>query len=579
METKETTVEPVIETVAPAQESTLPTQDVLLLAQARLIAEEMRARNIDSFSDYQVAAAYAAVYARITDDRKRTIREVEKMRNFYLVDVIIQMLVEDSLSPEIGTGDILNITSTRQEIQKEIDWLEERFDLDQLAQTIAPDLVAYGEYILQTRIKVDPAAKKRADQGEALLTADATSDEEEDSGLLDLLDVVEQGTVVALTKYANIEGYLVSNPRGMPDRKEPADYVKFSLNSSRIRIDLHKEFKIDAKKCEDIPRYVRCGKSVIFPILSKLKELELLEAMVPATKLSKLSSGTVLGVQVPPGYDTDKALEAARRVEQMINKKIGVDAKLGEITLENIIASAGKHKVIPMFGDKGTIAKIDYKSDEPDEMLASIADLRKAILTSSGIPYELLFSNDGADGAGNILKKYARYLRKLKAIQKAIEEGMRQICYIHLANKGIKFKTEDIKVEFYNKLIEIDHLDHLEFADTTIGMMKNVQEFITGLASAETNPTFFQAVDITSYLEFMNNHLNMVGFHNTINIPKFKELQAKRNAGPQKPQAQPAQPPQQITQPAQAEPPPAPPTDDEPEDDPTTIEPEQYLVP
>lgn len=537
---KTTAVEPPVFSVP--ESSTLPTQDVHLLAAAQMVAEGIR-NNRASWEEYQIASAYASIYSRVTDDRKRTIREVEKMRSFYLVDTIISMLVEDSLAPEVGTGEILNVKSDRPDIQKELDYLDETFDFDMLAQTLAPDIVAYGDYVLATKVVASPDAQARAEKGEAL-NADATGEDDKQYGLIEILDTVEQGSVVPLTKYANTEGYLVSSKRGGVERKLPADYVTFSMNSARVRIDLHREFGIDSaadkEKFEDVPRYVRCGKSVIFPILSKLKELELLEAMVPATKLAKLSSGTVLGVQVPPGYDTEKGIEAARKVEQLLNKKIGVDNKLGELTIENIMASAGRQKVIPIFGDKGTIAAIDYKSNEPDEMLNSIADLRKAILTSAGIPPELLFSNENPDGAATILKKYARYLRRLKALQKALEEGFRQIAYIHLANKGIKFKATDIKVEFYNKLIEVDQLDHLEFADTTIQMVQNVYNFMNTLTSRETNPVFAPYVNPMPFMNFIQKHLDVVGFQDVVNMEKFA---AARNAAvAPKPSADPVAP-------------------------------------
>ena len=46
--------------------------------------------------------------------------------------------------------------------------------------------------------------------------------------------------------------------------------------------------------------------------MSKIKELELLEQLVPATKISKLSNGTILGMQVPPNYNVEKGLAAAK---------------------------------------------------------------------------------------------------------------------------------------------------------------------------------------------------------------------------------------------------------------------------
>jgi len=532
-------------------------EDPALIAQALAIKEALKTGRNTVIENWHIAAAYGAIYMKVAETRKKLIREVDKMRVFYMVDVILTQLVEDALAPQIGTGDVLAISSERPELQKEIDFLEEKFDLDQMAMIIAPDIVAYGEYTLKTKVNTHPRVLQRIEQeqGESLsedgLTPGGGSaptgtspnyapysgqdpskpqikglenpeiDPNEEFGLVDLLDSVEQGSVVGLTKWNTPEGYLIGdggsgkNP-GTVKKAEPSDFVKFSLSSARIKIDIFKEFNVNKQQLPDelknIPRFIRVGKSMIYGIVSKLKELELLEALVPATKLSKLSNGTLVGVRVPAGYDLDKAVEATKQIEGLMNKKVGVDPILEEITIENIMGTAGRLKAVPIFGETGRLEKLDYKQDEPDDLLASVTDIRKVICASIGIPYELLF--EGESAKGEVLKKYARYLRKLKAIQKSIEEGMRQIIYIHLANKGYEFKTEDIKVEFYNKLIEIDNLDKLEFIDTTVGLLRNVRDFVMEMADRSQHPAIADKVDVIGFLKWMNEQMNVIGFNN-----------------------------------------------------------------
>lgn len=499
-----------------------------LIAQARIMAEKLRT-NAGEITNYQVAAAYGAVYTKLAQTRRQVIREVDKIRPFYLVDAIVSQFVDDSLSPEVGTGNIIEVSSDREDLQREIDLLEERIDLDALVSSVAPELVLYGEYTLSTVIN----PKKVESLGEEVINVTGNPAmqpvpplKDDGFGLREVKDDVEQGTVVSLASYSGTEGYIAVDDKGNLYKKEPADFIKFTLSSQKIRIDLHKELKAAraygvTQDFKDIPRYARVGKSIIYPILSKLKELELLESLVPATKLAKLASGTVVGIQVPSGYDIGKAMDAAKQAEGVLNKKVGVDKTSGELTIENIMATAGRIKVVPVFGDKGQLSKMDYQSSEPDELLSSVKDIRETILNSAGIPYELIFSSDGA-GKGEILKKYARYLRKLKVIQKAFEEGVREIIYIHLTNKGLKFTHEEIKVEFYNKLIEIDNLDKLEFVDATVGLLKNVKEFVLELASPEKNPAFHDQVDISDFVTFLNEQLNVIGFNNLMKQPDPK---------------------------------------------------------
>lgn len=495
---------------------------------ARAISEAVkRGGDIYDPKDYRVASALAATYMKVSDSRKKLIRDVDRMRSFYLVDVIITQITEDALAPEIGTGYVLEASSNNPEIQKEIDLLEEKFDFDQLAMSITPDLLAYGEYTLEAKIKANPRSNNVPHDPQSATQAKMTKGDEnklneeiemeDDYGLDEIKDTVDQGSVVAISKWNHIEGYVVSDGKGQIVWKEPADFIKFSLSSTRVRIDLFKEFglkNIPEKWAEKLPRFVRVGKSVIYPIIAKLKELELLEALVPATKLSKLSQGSLIGVSVPAGMDIERAMDVAKQMEQLINKKVGVDPVLGELTIENIMSVAGRIKTIPQFGDKGQLSKMDYKPDEPDELLSSLTDIRKAILTSVGIPYELVFGGEDSK-KGEILKKYARYLRKLKNIQKSIEEGIRQIIYIHLANKGIDFKTDDIKVEFMNKLIEVDNLDKLEFMDTTVGLLDNVKKFVLEI---NDTPATAGRVNVEALLQFLNDQLNVIGFTNIIKV-------------------------------------------------------------
>jgi hypothetical protein len=471
----------------------------------------------------RVAAALAATYTKVVDSRSKLIREVDKMRQFYMTDVIINQICEDAISPEVGSGRIIKVSSPNATIQAEIDALRNRVDFDALIQSVVPDLMSYGEYVVSTKIaKVEKGVQ-----------VDPTTV----YGVEEIRDDVEQGSVVAVANWNDTLGFLAQDPRrGTVVWKEPSDFIRFTLSSVRMRIDLHKEYGADrlpkTAAGKDIPRFVRVGRSVVYPIIPKLKELELLEALVPATKLSKLSSGSIVGVQVPAGYDVQKAMEAARQMEQLVNKKVGVDSKLGELTIENIMSAAGRIKVIPMFGDKGQTQKLDYKSEEPDEMLASVRDIRSTICTSVGVPYEIVFG--GEDEKRSVtLKKYARYLRRLKAIQKALDDGIRELIYIHLVNKGIDFKEEDVKTEFFNKLIEIDNLDKLEFMDTTIQFVDNAKKFVFELASPEANPYFGEQIRFKALASFINEQLNVVGFPNIIDPNYLKGPEDPRTPPPQ----------------------------------------------
>ena len=468
--------------------------------------------------NHSVLDAYTTIYSRVVESRLKIIQAVDAVSNFYLVDVMVEQMTEDALSPEIGSNEILEIKYPKDpKIEKELQRLERRLDLDQKLVDITPDMIRYGEYVLKTEIDTGTEEEQRNELGNNELVVKKIKGK----GLVALKDTVEQGMIVGLTQDGDQAGYLGVDEKGALVRYENADYVKFTFGGQRVRVRLEDQIpwarteKIQ-KFLETLPRYVRVGRSAIFKFIPKIKELELLEKLVPATKLSKLANVNIVGMNVPEQYDIDKGLAAAKRVENLINNKVGVDVQLREITVENIVAIAGRTKVVPTFGDKGQLQKLDYKIDEADDMASSADDLRKLICDSIGIPYELIFKTEGDANKGEILKRYARYLRRLKNIQRSLAEGVKQICAIHLANSGIEFREDDIIVEFKNKLIEIDNLDKLEHADVTISFLTNIDEFFRKMMEPES--PFKRLVDPTAVAEYFNRQLRTIGLDSAFKV-------------------------------------------------------------
>jgi hypothetical protein len=478
--------------------------------------------------NHSVLDAYTTIYSRVVESRLKIIQAVEAIANsFYLVDVMVEQMTEDALSPEIGSNEILEIKyPTDPKIEKELQRLERRLDLDQKLLDITPDMIKFGEYVLKTEIDVGQTQEQKNDLGNGEILVKKTKPK----GLVALKDTVEQGMIVGLTQDGDQAGYLGIDERGALVRHENADFVKFTFGGQRVRVRLEDQIpwaKSDKIRAflETLPRYVRVGRSAIFKFIPKIKELELLEKLVPATKLSKLANVNIVGMNVPEQYDVDKGLAAAKRVENLINNKVGVDTQLREITVENIVAIAGRTKVVPTFGDKGQLNKLDYRIDEADDMASSADDLRKLICDSIGIPYELIYKTEGDANKGEILKRYARYLRRLKNIQRSLAEGVKQICAIHLANSGIDFKEDEIIVEFKNKLIEIDNLDKLEHADVTISFLSNIDEFFRKMMEPES--PFKRLVDPTAVAEYFNRHLRTIGLDSAFRVESEGGLKAE----------------------------------------------------
>ena len=207
----------------------------------------------------------------------------------------------------------------------------------------------------------------------------------------------------------------------------------------------------------------------------------------------------------------DEGFKAARRYEQILNRHRGTDRGSGELTIVDIISVAGKIRVLPQFGEKGQLTNInDTKENRTvDDLMGSIRDIREVVCTSIGFPPEILFGGEGQSPKSEFLKRYSRYLRKLKAVQYCIAQGLTQIALTHLANRGIQdLKFEDIQVVFRNELINIDELEKLEFASTIIEMMSSVNRFAQEILE---NPALEAMIDQNAYQAFLYKTLQMIG--------------------------------------------------------------------
>jgi hypothetical protein len=460
--------------------------------------------DLGKIDPYNVAAAYSSIYTRSQQATLGVVEAVDQVSNFYLVDTIINQIADDSLTPDITTNEIVRIQapSAKKEVQEAINELDRLIDFDQLVLNVTPEIIKYGSYTYETELG----------KGK--------------QGITDLLDAVEQGSVIQLTKNGAISGYLVYNQNeGKIKRVGPAHYVHFIMAGPRIKVanklaSLTTRNEKMQQLLKKLPSYIRIGRSMVYPLIEKIKELQLLEKLVPATKLSKMSGATLIGMSVPNTQEIKVAMAATRKVEGLINQKVNVDPVSNELTIEDILATTGKMKVVPLFGDKGTLEKLDFKSDEPDDLLGSVTELRTTICDSIGVPYELLYKSDTESKQEN-LRRHSRYLRRLKNIQRCLVGGLRQLVYIHLANKGISFKKEDIDINFINTLPNLDNLDRLEQADITISALSSMKDMFDGLLEEDSLYKDYVRKDV--FLAYVDKNLGTISLEDAIDLEKLSK--------------------------------------------------------
>ena len=452
-------------------------------------------------------SALGTIYTRTSSYRADVYKEVDSILDFYMVRMILKQIAEDTLTPSLG-GEILNISSTNTSLQKPLEEFSKRFPIDDIINSIKFSFLAYGDYTLRIEKQVG-------------------------KGVTQIRDDVVQENIFALTDQGEIQKYLTLDEKGTLELHEKTKFIKFMLPGIR-RVDIAAEVAYitsggisgvrgrNYKKSilpDGVPPFLRVGESLIFPLIPKIRELQLLEALVPATKIAKLTQGSLVGVPLGSSISLEKMLRFAKDMGNVLNKAVGIDKGSGHVTVENIMSESGRLKVVPLPGDKGNLVKLDYKQDEPDELLASIEDLRRVILTSMGLPYEIFFS--GEESRGEVLKKHARYLRILKGIQMAISQGIKSLVQIHLANLDsdkYKFNSTDIEITFRNKLVSIESLDELEYTAQLMNTLSTILEFYDNEKLRSMG-----VVDEKEVAAYLKTKITDFGLGDTIDLKKFKE--------------------------------------------------------
>ena len=413
-------------------------------------------------TDPRVSSIFSALHTSANQTRKGFQAEIKRLENFYLIDTIIGSVIDDALSPELSTGEILELYSENQKLNDILKEFQKDFDLDNIVQEFLSEmLLETGEYYLRPKV-------------------------EKGKGIVSIFDDVDSNEILSF--YQN--GFPIKFMKtidGKATLVDPSTYAHFILNSRKIKVQVSKEVRLSDKIPDEVKSmysHCRIGRPLLYGVLSKIKELEILEKLVPGIKLANLTAGSIVGVEVPPATAPKDAFDIARKYEELFNMKTSVNQATGEMTAADILAVAGRIKAIPTFGGKGNVTSIDAKSDSnTSDIQSSISDTREVICSSIAFPAGLIY---GGMSKGDILKQNSRYLRKIKSVRSTIANGLIQLALIHVSNLDIQFDVtfQDITVRFKNESVNIDELEKLEYMDASVGFMKGTIDLVAQLSEA-----------------------------------------------------------------------------------------------
>lgn len=438
----------------------------------RVVSEALR----KGLTDKKWNSILGSIYTKTLEKKGEIIKKVDSVKNSFLYTAILDLVINDAIAPSVMTNDIVLITSSNAPIRKELQELETRIDFDALVLSLVEDLLSYGEYYTSIVSR-------------------------EKEGVIGIVDNVDQSEIVSV--YDAFEPAYFLRQKGTKLTKiKVTELAHFCLGSRKLRI------KVEDK---DIKEYVRIGRPLFWGTFDLLRNLELISALIPASYLQKINSTSLIGIQVPDNASPEDAFEICRRYEDVLNSSISMDKETGDISISDVLSAAGKFKVIPVASSgKGTLTKMDPRFEEMTD-ISIFEELKRNIMATVGVPYEFVFGGDSTKG--ELLRRFARYMRKLYMTQQAIAQGIKQIAKIHLAMKGMKAAPGHIEVKFTNALISVEELDKIEFIDTLVGTLGNVVDVL-----GNAKESLGAQVDNKQLQEFLNRHLKIVGLEDLFKL-------------------------------------------------------------
>jgi len=414
------------------------------------------------------------------ENRGTLIQQLRKTNESELVQALLANLVNDAFS-SISDDSFLSVeycgdsgkdSRIDERVQKEIDKFCKKHDIAGLARDIVPDWMLEGEYFLRTKVV----------QGQ---------------GIVEIIDDCDTENCMGLYKGRELSSFMRHNPKiGKFELLDCHELSHFVLDGSKIRVKVELPDDI-----QNLPKSIRMGKSVIYPVLTSIKKLQTLETTSLAMELKRVMAPILVSVDIPADTDNQYITDIIDKYENYLND-INTEATYTDnMSVADSLQSASRIKVIPNHADgKGAITQIRFDYDNSD-LNNRINDIRKGIAMSMGVPSFYLSYGDQLLGKTDMLKVYSAYARKLVGIQTSFGEGIKNLIYKHLIHTGNHFPIKNnIKVKFKS----VTNLDILDDIDVMVATMTALRDCFNLLGEVSASDQFQVEVDNDKIIGIFN---------------------------------------------------------------------------
>ena len=395
------------------------------------------------------------------ESRQGLIETYDTVRTMDVVQTTLDVITDDAFYT--NEGKIFTVyyddgekgdSHTKTKINNWIKDLLNDCALEALIKNLMDDLLLYGEY--PVRICVAPEV-----------------------GVIEIKDDMDPATTVGIYEVDEPAFFLEKSSRGYRIR-DPREVIHFHLYPRKVPVKIQDSTYRNRK----LPEHIRMGRSVIYPALSKIKQLRLIELSAMITDLKRAMAPVLVSVAVPPNAQPEDVTETVKKYEQHLQETFrGLD-NIDNPSLADLFSVISNIRVIPNFTDgKGAVQTLDLLGS-PQDTDSRIDRVRLAIAIAIGIPPYYITAGTGDTGQSKMemLKLHSRYSRMLSSIQNSVADGIRRIIMLHIINKNVFIKETDIKIVF-KKVISVENLDRMEYAVAAAQTLRDIAGVIGDVLS------------------------------------------------------------------------------------------------
>lgn len=328
------------------------------------------------------------------------------------------------------------------------------------------------------------------------------------SGTVDKLDVLSS------TKFVHI--CLSPNINRFPE--------KFTLVKEELIEKTDENGYIDGSHTEgsgeSLSFTVKTGQSILENVYGPYQTLKLKEESVLLERVTKSSITRVIQVELgdlPESQKRKKLQELKNQIEQQLqmNKETGnIQSRAGAQPTENIIYTTTKN-------GKGAISTVNIGGDADLGNMEDIDQSEDKLYGSLLIPKALLgadMEGSGLSNGGSLTEMNATYARRIKRIQIALQNGIKDLINIFALSDGL----DNVVNNFEVKLTPIITVEDNRRDELLQNKIRNVNDLLDILSKAG-DEVINESTTLNIILDWMSKYLNQQDVVDIIN-ERIKEL-------------------------------------------------------